>query len=592
VLNDLENFRTETEYNDSLIVKTFIFQFFNSYLSCFYVAFVKGTSIALFGALGAKDEVTGKAFADMCGKREFEGQGLLDAPWLNSNPVCLNGTIVGIGATETIPDTCNMILQGTDCMDDLKTLMVSYLAIKYVYALPLELFLPMLIGFINTYMLEKSLKVVKDVRNSFSGSPRDVELVINEEKKSTLPPAVEKYHEKIEVELAEPAYGGTFAEFNTKVLQFGYIAMFSAAFPIGALTSAVANAIELKIDALKLFEVRRPRYVGAEDIGSWQKVLMCLGWIALFVNVALLSFTSFKLRDNILIPIVGNSTTCASPAQMAQDYGIESLNYTASWKSLYESGFGERFDPITQGESWAAKCESNVKQCYENVGGVPYLPAFLSQFSTWQYPAESTNYTVTFLGLGQFAGDKSDPKPGVVPQTWWNHYINLPNIDPRDPPILNASAFPRDAPGTLWQLLPTNSSTTVPYSEALCKIDPYGVGNAAVPNYLYDKSHCDVCNEWIKEVSVARLIFLMIVEHLLLFLKVFLAMIIPDKPKWVVKAEARADFAKEVVRKRGSIHVMSTEENDAFQKAKKQVFDSIVDDDATAGGVSHVSGHV
>eukprot|EP00966_Prymnesium_polylepis_P098312 2276971-Prymnesium_polylepis.1 len=32
--------------------------------------------------------------------------------------------------------------------------------------------------------------------------------------------------------------------------------MFSAAFPIGALTSAVANAIELKIDALKLFEVR------------------------------------------------------------------------------------------------------------------------------------------------------------------------------------------------------------------------------------------------------------------------------------------------------------------------------------------------
>jgi hypothetical protein len=40
-LTDYENHRTNTEYEDSLIAKTFIFQFVNSFSSLFYIAFVK-----------------------------------------------------------------------------------------------------------------------------------------------------------------------------------------------------------------------------------------------------------------------------------------------------------------------------------------------------------------------------------------------------------------------------------------------------------------------------------------------------------------------------------------------------------------------
>ncbi|KAL1500636.1 hypothetical protein AB1Y20_013285 [Prymnesium parvum] len=568
-LNDLENFRTETEYNDLLILKTFFFQFFNSYLSCFYVAFIKGNNVSLFAAFGSTDKVTGKTFADMCGKRVYAASGLIAQPWLNADPLCANGTVNVLNPDDAIPDNCNMILQGTDCMDDLNTLMFSYTFIKYLYDLPLQLFIPWFTGFINTYLLEKQMKKKK----SEAG---DVEMV--KQDAAPLPPAVGKFHEKLETELAEPAYGGTFAEFNTKVLQFGYIALFSAAFPLGALASAIANAIELRIDALKLFEVRRPRYVGAEDIGSWQRVVEALGWVALFVNVALLAFTSFKLRDNILIPIVGNGTNCESPAEMSANFGLSSYNYTTSWSSLYESGFGERFDPITQGVSYASRCTRNVAECYDFVGGKPYLPAFLSYQSTFTYPDDlDRNYTVTFLGLGQFAGNKGSGAP-----SWYNRFLDLTHIDPDNVPTLNRSVLPSDPPGTLWQLLPIESSTTVPYSEAICQNVPYGIGDAAVPNYLYDVSHCNICASWMREVSVARLIFLMIVEHLLLFLKVFLALAIPDKPKWVVRAEARADFAKETIRKKGSIHVLSTEENAAFIQAKKQVFDSIVDDDPVA----------
>jgi len=44
-LTDWENHRTETEYEDALIVKKFAFQFVNSYISLFYIAFFKATGI-------------------------------------------------------------------------------------------------------------------------------------------------------------------------------------------------------------------------------------------------------------------------------------------------------------------------------------------------------------------------------------------------------------------------------------------------------------------------------------------------------------------------------------------------------------------
>ncbi|CAM9598929.1 unnamed protein product, partial [Ectocarpus sp. 8 AP-2014] len=40
-LTDLENHRTDTEYEDNLIAKTFMFQFVNSYASLVYIAFIK-----------------------------------------------------------------------------------------------------------------------------------------------------------------------------------------------------------------------------------------------------------------------------------------------------------------------------------------------------------------------------------------------------------------------------------------------------------------------------------------------------------------------------------------------------------------------
>jgi hypothetical protein len=46
-LNKFENHRTATDFEDNLILKRFIFEFFNSFFLLFYVAFVKGLNLPI-----------------------------------------------------------------------------------------------------------------------------------------------------------------------------------------------------------------------------------------------------------------------------------------------------------------------------------------------------------------------------------------------------------------------------------------------------------------------------------------------------------------------------------------------------------------
>jgi hypothetical protein len=50
-LNDYENYRTQEEYENGLIYKTFLFKFVNSYASLFYIAFFKKYDTKVGGCL-------------------------------------------------------------------------------------------------------------------------------------------------------------------------------------------------------------------------------------------------------------------------------------------------------------------------------------------------------------------------------------------------------------------------------------------------------------------------------------------------------------------------------------------------------------
>lgn len=88
-------------------------------------------------------------------------------------------------------------------------------------------------------------------------------------------------------------YAGTFFDYNEMAIQFGYVVMFAAAFPIASLAALVNNWSEIRVDAQKLLSLtRRPHYVGCEDIGTWQRVFEILSILSVINNCLLLGFTS------------------------------------------------------------------------------------------------------------------------------------------------------------------------------------------------------------------------------------------------------------------------------------------------------------
>ena len=80
--------------------------------------------------------------------------------------------------------------------------------------------------------------------------------------------------------------------------QFGYVSLFSGAYPLAPLIYTMYNAIELRTDAHKICRsMRRPRYMGAESIGKWLYVLKAFAWLAIPVNGFLLAITDMNVRS-------------------------------------------------------------------------------------------------------------------------------------------------------------------------------------------------------------------------------------------------------------------------------------------------------
>ncbi|KAH1175750.1 hypothetical protein KIL84_022275 [Mauremys mutica] len=100
------------------------------------------------------------------------------------------------------------------------------------------------------------------------------------------PPRWEEDYELIECE-------GLFEEYLEMVLQFGFITIFVAAFPLAPLFALLNNWVEIRLDAQKFVcEYRRPVAYRAQNIGVWFLILEVLAQISVVVNAFLIAFTS------------------------------------------------------------------------------------------------------------------------------------------------------------------------------------------------------------------------------------------------------------------------------------------------------------
>lgn len=66
-------------------------------------------------------------------------------------------------------------------------------------------------------------------------------------------------------------YTGTYDDYLEMFVQFGYVVLFSSAYPLAAFWAVINNILEIRADAFKLCTVfRRPMSKRVKDIGAWQ----------------------------------------------------------------------------------------------------------------------------------------------------------------------------------------------------------------------------------------------------------------------------------------------------------------------------------
>ncbi|XP_072294469.1 anoctamin-8-like [Eucyclogobius newberryi] len=92
-----------------------------------------------------------------------------------------------------------------------------------------------------------------------------------------------------EVESCMQTYGDTFQDYQEMFVQFGYVVLFSSAFPLAAMCALINNIIEIRGDAFKLCTgLQRPFGIRVESIGQWQTAMEVMGLIAIIVNCYLI----------------------------------------------------------------------------------------------------------------------------------------------------------------------------------------------------------------------------------------------------------------------------------------------------------------
>lgn len=92
-----------------------------------------------------------------------------------------------------------------------------------------------------------------------------------------------------EIESCMQTYADTFQDYQEMFVQFGYVVLFSSAFPLAAMCALINNIIEIRSDAFKLCTgLQRPFGIRVESIGQWQTAMEVMGLIAIIVNCYLI----------------------------------------------------------------------------------------------------------------------------------------------------------------------------------------------------------------------------------------------------------------------------------------------------------------
>uniref|UniRef100_A0A1A9WRI9 Anoctamin n=1 Tax=Glossina brevipalpis TaxID=37001 RepID=A0A1A9WRI9_9MUSC len=220
-LTNLENPRTQTEYEDSYTFKIFFFEFMNFYSSLIYIAFFKGRFFDYPGDDQARRSEFFRLKNDIC------------------DPAgCLSELCIQLA----------IIMVGKQCWNNF----MEYLFPK----------------FYNWWRQRKHKKDTKDQSHLHMTWEQD-------------------YH------MQDPGRLALFDEYLEMILQYGFVTLFVAAFPLAPLFALLNNVAEIRLDAYKMVtQARRPLAERVEDIGAWYGILRIITYTAVVSNAFVIAYTS------------------------------------------------------------------------------------------------------------------------------------------------------------------------------------------------------------------------------------------------------------------------------------------------------------
>ncbi len=109
---------------------------------------------------------------------------------------------------------------------------------------------------------------------------------------SSLPPSSSPSH------MSSPL--SKFNEYLEMIIQYGFVTLFVAAFPLAPFFAFVNNVLEIRIDGYKLLtELRRPPALKASGIGVWFSVLEITSFFSVLSNGLVIAFTSSFLAKAV-----------------------------------------------------------------------------------------------------------------------------------------------------------------------------------------------------------------------------------------------------------------------------------------------------
>ncbi|VDO07388.1 unnamed protein product [Rodentolepis nana] len=242
-LTDMENHRTQSEYDDSLTLKLYLLQFVNFYSSIFYIAFIQGTTASL--------------------------------PGDDSVPIRSSGC-----------DNGNCLFQ---LFIQLAIIMVGKQFLNFLT----ENTLPPIKRCLSVYFAQRRSN--KGRNGLIENQPQYGSIESGEPERIPLTDSGKPilYNCRVNYTLLDGGSRPLFEEYLEMLMQYGFITMFVPAFPIAPLFALLNNVVEIRTDAKKFIRLmRRPTIKREKGIGVWFSILSVVSSLAIRTNACLIAFTS------------------------------------------------------------------------------------------------------------------------------------------------------------------------------------------------------------------------------------------------------------------------------------------------------------